>query len=127
MNTSPGKFFSEQAMKIINSCYGFAVKPDYEIAFKHASLSRGTVWLERDNKYGAINRKIEEANNSPLKRYILAGHTNEASTYSAIANQPSGDKLRGVYRNRKAYSLSSLNDRCVHSDNLGAGIYQWTA
>src|SRR5689334_8795917 len=58
------------------------------------------------------------ADEQPVKRRRLTGYAKITAMDFSIFDEPSGDELRCIDRDRKAYALCGQNDRRVHADDF---------
>src|SRR5271154_5854897 len=98
-------------MQIIHARDWLAIKSNDHIAFAQSRFLCRTRARDRGYDHAALARKIVETNHAAMERRRLRLDSDVAAADSAIAQQASRNKLRGVDSDGEAESLRPHNRR----------------
>ena len=62
-----------------------------------------------------------------MERHVLSRDSNRTPPDVTIFDQPAGDEMRGVARDREADALGRQDDRRVHADDFAGAVQERTA
>src|ERR1700759_5168343 len=100
-------------MQLVDVPGRVTVELDDDIAAQQ-STRRGRAVLRYGLRlHAAFAREFVEAHDLPRDRHVLAGDTDIAAAHAALADQPRGDELHRVDRDREADALRHRDDRGV--------------
>jgi hypothetical protein len=114
----------EQAQQVVDAAHRQLAEGHHQIAFAQAGAVGRTPAFDRHDEDCRFGGQAEVAHHALQEGNGLAGDTDIAPTYAAVANQARGNELGGVDGDGKADALGGLNNGRVDADDLATRVQQ---
>ena len=88
-------------MQVVDAAHGAAVEGDDDVAFAQFCARRRTIGLDRDNQHAGFLLQLLRADKQAWNLDGLTADAEIGAADAAVFDQLTGDKFRGVDRDRK--------------------------
>src|SRR5215471_15416431 len=96
-------------MQMVDASDGLIIECDYQIALVQISSFGGTIFLDRNNEDGRLERQAIKSYDPPMNRHVLPGHADVTTPDAPIANEPSRNQSGSVTCDRETDVLRRSN------------------
>jgi hypothetical protein len=116
----------QQTMQVVHARDRFAIQSNDYVALSQSRFLRRAWVLHGGDDHATLAGEIVEAHHAAKQRHGLGLDADVTAADSALAQQSSGNELRGIDSDGETESLRAHNGRRVHAHHAPIGAYERT-